>query len=37
LIIGQWSVKVALALCDTPLVYVAVWYIRRYMVMEKTY
>ena len=37
LIAGQWAVKVALALCDTPLVYAAVWCIRRYMAVEKTY
>jgi len=37
LIVGQWTIKVALALCDTPLVYAAVWGIRRYMAAEKTY
>jgi uncharacterized integral membrane protein (TIGR00697 family) len=31
LIIGQWAVKAAVALCDTPLVYAALWGIRRYM------
>ena len=31
LIIGQWLVKVVIALCDTPLVYGAVWCVRRYM------
>jgi len=31
LILGQWSVKVALALCDTPLVYAAVWRIRAHI------
>jgi uncharacterized integral membrane protein (TIGR00697 family) len=34
LIIGQWSVKVIIALCDTPLVYAAVWCVRRYMAVE---
>jgi len=37
LIVGQWTVKVALALCDTPLVYAAVWCIRRYMTVKETY
>jgi uncharacterized integral membrane protein (TIGR00697 family) len=37
LIVGQWSVKVVLALCDTPLVYAVVWCIRRYMATEETY
>ena len=37
LIAGQWTVKTALALCDTPLVYAAVWCIRRCMTVEKTY
>jgi uncharacterized integral membrane protein (TIGR00697 family) len=36
LIIGQWAVKVVLALCDTPLVYAAVWCIRRHMAAEET-
>jgi uncharacterized integral membrane protein (TIGR00697 family) len=36
LIIGQWAVKAALALCDTPLVYAAVWCVRRY-IMKETY
>jgi uncharacterized integral membrane protein (TIGR00697 family) len=35
MIIGQWTVKVALALCDTPLVYAAVWCIRRYIAAGK--
>ena len=34
LIAGQWTVKAALALCDTPLVYAAVWCIRRYTAVE---
>ena len=34
LIFGQWTVKVALALCDTPLVYAAVWCVRRYMAVK---
>ena len=29
LIFGQWLVKVGIALCDTPLVYGAVWFLRR--------
>ena len=37
LIVGQWTVKVVLALCDTPLVYAAVWCIRRYTAVEETY
>jgi uncharacterized integral membrane protein (TIGR00697 family) len=37
LIFGQWAVKVALALCDTPLVYAAVWCIRRYISVKETY
>jgi len=36
LIIGQWSVKVALALGDTPLVYAAVWCVRRYLTVKET-
>jgi uncharacterized integral membrane protein (TIGR00697 family) len=36
LIIGQWSVKVALALCDTPLVYAAVWCVRRRLSVKET-
>jgi len=36
LIVGQWAVKVVLALCDTPLVYAAVWCIRRYMAVKET-
>ena len=36
LILGQWSVKAALALCDTPLVYAAVWCVRAH-IREKTY
>jgi len=36
LIIGQWTVKVVLALCSTPLVYAAVWCVRRYIAVEKT-
>jgi len=36
LIIGQWSVKVAFALCGTPLVYAAVWCIRRYLAVKET-
>ena len=34
LIVGQWAVKVILALCDTPLVYAAVWCVRRYVAVE---
>ena len=37
LISGQWAVKVVLALCDTPLVYGALWCIRRYMAAQETY
>ncbi|MDR2695115.1 MAG: queuosine precursor transporter [Deltaproteobacteria bacterium] len=37
LIVGQWAVKATLALCDTPLVYAAVWCIRRRMGAEETY
>jgi uncharacterized integral membrane protein (TIGR00697 family) len=37
LIVGQWSVKVVLALCDTPLVYAAVWCVRRYIAVKETY
>jgi len=36
LIIGQWSVKAALSLCDTPLVYGAVWCVRRYLAAKET-
>jgi uncharacterized integral membrane protein (TIGR00697 family) len=36
LILGQWSVKAVLALCDTPLVYAAVWCIRRHCQMKET-
>jgi len=36
LIVGQWAVKVVLALCDTPLVYAAVWCIRRYLAVKET-
>ena len=36
LIIGQWSVKVTLALCGTPLVYAAVWCVRRYSAVKET-
>ena len=36
LIIGQWSVKVALALCGTPLVYMTVWCVRRYLAVKET-
>jgi uncharacterized integral membrane protein (TIGR00697 family) len=35
LIVGQWAVKVAIALCDTPLVYAAVWCVRRYIAAEE--
>ena len=34
LIIGQWLVKILLALCDTPLVYAAVWCVRRYLAVD---
>jgi uncharacterized integral membrane protein (TIGR00697 family) len=34
LIVGQWSIKVIIALCDTPLVYGAVWCIRRHMAVK---
>jgi len=37
LISGQWTVKVVLALCDTPLVYAVVWCIRRYMAVKETH
>ena len=36
LIIGHWSLKVVLALCDTPLVYAAVWCVRRYVAVKET-
>ena len=36
LIIGQWSVKVAFALCATPLVYAAVWCVRRCLAVKET-
>lgn len=28
LILGQWAIKLALSICDTPFVYALVWYIR---------
>jgi len=34
LIIGQWTVKAAIALCDTPLVYAAVWCVRRHIAVK---
>ena len=36
LIAGQWAVKAVIALCDTPLVYAAVWCVRRYIAVEET-
>ena len=36
LIAGQWLVKAMLALCGTPLVYAAVWCVRRYLVVKET-
>ena len=37
LIAGQWAVKVLIALFDTPLVYAAVWGVRRYIAAKETY